>query len=252
MMNYYEAAMQVSTYQEVHDFAGTAVGIYSRVSDPGNIILYIPGGTKPLGLANDQTLQPNGFTWRWLPLWLQRGTALVIVDMPSEFYSSSMPPSHRLTKDRLDVIGFVIEYIRFRYPNAMLSGYGHSYGSLEMSRLCQQTVLDSVVIGSGNWNPDPNRQDQDATVWVGDLDLALVQTPLLIVHHINDATPKCSYSAVKNYLHAVDNITVSGGMPHLGNPGLDPGPHFFHLQENEVVKNIVAWIRNKEYSKFIL
>lgn len=121
-----------------------------------------------------------------------------------------------------------------------------------MSRLCQESLLDSVVIGSGNWNPDPNPNAVDAHVWIGELDVDKIQTPLLIVHHINDETPKCNYNATKAYLNIIDGITVHGGMPHLGDPGLDPGPHFFHLQENEVVKNIMAWIRNKDYDKIIL
>lgn len=254
MISYFEAAMQSANgLNEVIELGDTAVGLYSRVNDPDTVVLYIPGGVKPLGLTADNTLQPNGFTWRWMPLWLQRGVVMAVVDMPKCYYSSEMPPAVRKTQARINGLKEIIQYLRTRYPGARLIGYGHSYGSLEMSLLCSQhNTLDAVVIGSGNWNTDPDKKHRDAKVWVGEFDVKAVTLPLLIVHHVNDMTPKCRYDAVKPIMAQTDSITVSGGMPHLGEPGLEPGPHFFHLQENEVVKNILLWARNQNYSKFLL
>lgn len=251
MISYYQAATQNIT-AEIIEINHSALGIYSKVSDPDQVLLYIPGGVKPLGLFTGNTLQPNGFTWRWLPLWLNRGITLALVDMPEKFYQTDMSPEYRRNEDRISTICKMIEYLRERYPNAKISGYGHSYGSLEMSVLSKMQVLDSIVIGSGNWNPDPNQSAEHANIFVDELSIDSVKTPLLIVHHVLDNTSKCQYSAAKKFMDKFNSITVQGGMPHLGNPGLEPGPHFFHLQENEVIKNIVSWLRNKKYCKFIL
>lgn len=252
MISYYDAAMQSTNVADIIKVDDTALGIYSKVSDPDQVILYIPGGVKPLGLLTGDTLQPNGFTWRWLPLWLHRGVALALVDMPERFYKTNMSPDYRREAERIATLHKMIEYLRLRHPNSQISGYGHSYGSLEMSLLSNQKVLDKIVIGSGNWNADPDPTADHANIFVDNLDSKRVKVPLLLVHHIMDSTSKCQYSAVKDFMSKYDSITVSGGLPHLGNPGLDPGPHFFHLQENDVVKNIVLWLRNKNYSKFIL
>lgn len=254
MISYFEAAVQsASGLNQTVEFGDTAVGLYSRVNDPDTVVLYIPGGVKPLGLATGTTLQPNGFTWRWLPLWLQRGVVMAVVDMPKFFYDSEMPPANRQLESRIETLLEIIQYLRSRFPDAQLIGYGHSYGSLEMSLLSNRAEsLDGIVIGSGNWNPDPDSSHRDANIYVNDFDPSAVEVPLLIVHHINDLTSKCRYEDAWAVMSKVDSITVAGGIPHLGDPGLDPGPHFFHLQENEVVKHILLWARNKIYSKFIL
>jgi len=252
MISYHEAVTQLARVQDIVEFDGTALGIYSHVSDPDHIVLYIPGGTKPLGLLTGTTVQPNGFTWRWMPHWLEKGVALATVDMPQEYYENGMSPDLRQKSSRMNTVGEMVKYLRQRFPTARIGGYGHSYGSLEMSVLVTQNLLDSVVIGSGNWNPDPDSKAEHADIYVKSLDVKKLKCPLLIVHHVNDATSKCNYQAAKKYMELVDSITVYGGVPHLGLPGLDPGPHFFHGQESEIVKNIVLWLRNKTYSTIVL
>jgi hypothetical protein len=125
-------------------------------------------------------------------------------------------------------------------------GYGHSYGSLEISELVKRDLFDKAIIGSGTWFAGP----MDARRGIGIKEI-YTNRPLLVVHHTNDETPRCEYSEAKKQMERFDSITVTGGQPHLGSPGRDPGPHFFLSQENEVIKNIINWARDREYSTFI-
>lgn len=253
MKSFYDNIFANTRYKDILEFDSTGLGIFSKISDPDIVVLYIPGGVKPLGLLAEESFQPNGFTWRWCNLWLERGVALAILDMPTEFYKNlSMDPMLRLKKERQQVINQVIEYLRKRFPNSCIGGYGHSYGSLEMSRLVsKEDLLDFVIIGSGNWNADPDKKAIHSNIFVKSLSAEDIKTRFCVVHHVNDKTSKCDYNAAKKIMNLTDSITVSGGIEHLGNPGLDPGPHFFTSQENEVIKNLIAWVRNKPYQHFI-
>jgi len=255
VISYYEAALKSAvSIAQVVDLDGEFLGLYSRVSNPDRVIVYVPGGVKCLGLSTPAgTMQPNGFTWKWLPLWLHCGAAVAVIDMPPCFYESDMTPRERIKDQRREAIIKAVEYLRQRFPSSDIVGYGHSYGSLEISQLLSQDgVLDAAIVGSGTWGVDQDRDQEDFDICAGDLDPGAIKIPVLIVHHANDQTPKCLYTDVTEIMNKFDSIRVSGGMPHMGNPGLEPGPHFFHMQENEVVKNIVQWLRKKEYSKFIL
>src|SRR6266581_5603750 len=296
MKTYFDAAMEASSgFKRLKSYSNknqtTVVGLFSKVSDPDIVVVYIPGGVKPLGLdatkgplkkssprklrsgnrlsyldsrlrgndvtsLNNQsspnltTLQPGGFTWRWLPLWLNRGVAVATVDFPAKF-KKEMPPTERVKKERIDALNEIINDIRSLFPRAIVAGYGHSYGALEMSLLARTKLLDKAIIGSGSWNQSPDKKDPYAKVHVKGFDDTTAAIPTLIVHHEQDKTSKCQIGEAAKIMKMFDSITVSGGIPHLGAPGTDPGPHFFHMQEDEVVRNILLWVRNKQYCHFI-
>src|SRR6266446_10894669 len=107
MRTYFDAAMEVSTgFKRLKPYSNknqtTVVGLFSKVNDPDVVVVYVPGGVKPLGLdaTHPTTLQPGGFTWRWLPLWLNRGVAVATVDFPKKF-KKEMPPTERVKKERI-------------------------------------------------------------------------------------------------------------------------------------------------------
>ena len=232
----------------------TPVTILSKVNDPDMVVVYIPGGTAALGLASKPNKVsasiPNAFTWRWLSLWLERGVAVATVDFPTKFYKKGMPPAERSSAERIDMLLNIIGDIRESYPRAIIVGYGHSYGAIEMSLLSQYNVLDKIVVGSGAWNASPDTTDKEAKVFARPLGTDL-GVPILIVQHEHDLTPKCNIAKVKHMMEHNDSIVVSGGTPHLGEYGLEPGPHFFSSQENEVAKNIILWLRDRPFNKFI-
>lgn len=232
----------------------TPVAVFSKVNDPDIVVVYIPGGTAALGLASKadkiSASVPNAFTWRWLSLWMERGVAVATVDFPTKFYKKGMPPVERSSSGRIDTLLNIIGDLRATYPRATIVGYGHSYGAIEMSLLSQYNVLDKIVVGSGAWNASPDTKDKEANVFAKLLK-DNVDVPFLFVQHEHDQTPKCNINKIKHMMESHSSIVVSGGLPHLGQYGLDPGPHFFGSQENEVAKNIILWLRDKPYSNFI-
>jgi hypothetical protein len=232
----------------------TPVAVFSKVNDPDIVVVYIPGGTAALGLASKadkiSASVPNAFTWRWLSLWMERGVAVATVDFPTKFYKKGMPPAERSSASRIDTLLNIIGDLRTTYPRATIVGYGHSYGAIEMSLLSQYNVLDKIVVGSGAWNASPDTKDKEAKIFAKPLK-DNVDVPFLFVQHEHDQTPKCNINKIKHVMESFDSIVVSGGTPHLGIYGLEPGPHFFSSQENEVAKNIILWLRDKPYSNFI-
>jgi hypothetical protein len=262
MISYFEAVMKNATVHKQLKYYGTgeartAVGIFSRTKKADIVMIYVPGGTRPLGLFLDEeeiaTTHPDGFTWRAMNLWLNRGVTMVTVDFPKRYFkemllgsTAGMNPAERITEQRIFTIEEIIKDFRAMFPKSKIMGYGHSYGSLEMSELAKRDCLDKTIIGSGTWSADMSAENQG--IGVNEI---YTNRPLLIVHHTNDETPRCKYSFAKKQMERFDSITVTGGQPHLGLPGFDPGPHFFLSQENEVIKNIINWARDREYSTFI-
>ncbi len=232
----------------------TPVAVFSKVNDPDIVVVYIPGGTAALGLiSKSQGISasiPNAFTWRWLNLWMERGVAIATVDFPTRFYKNGMPPAERLTDSRINTLSRIIDDLKRTYPRASIVGYGHSYGAIEMSEMVRLNLLEKIVVGSGAWNPSPDKKDKEANVCARPLPKEIT-TPVLLVQHEQDKTPKCNFHAIEKCITGVDFIAVSGGLPHAGIYGLEPGPHFFSSQENEVAKNIILWLRGKPHTTFI-
>jgi hypothetical protein len=242
-----EAVQQLSTgINELQSYTvngeDTNLGIYSKVSDPKTIVFYIPGGIVPLGLAMASgkliSRQPEGFTWRLMPLWFNHKIAVAALDFPRKYFNSIMRPAERLSVNRIQTLTHILYDLRLKFPGTKLIGYGHSYGSLEMSELANTTLLDGIIIGSGCYTLG-HEDDDDKHAYVSNIES---KVPLLIVHHEDDLTPKCFYPDAKKFMDKYAGITIHNGMPHLGDPGFEPGPHYFLSQENEVIKNIVDWI----------
>lgn len=243
---------RILTYDNGKD--KTPVAVFSKVNDPDIVVVYIPGGTAALGLvsSNDRISAslPDAFTWRWLNLWMERGVAVATVDFPTRYYKKGMPPAERSKDGRIQTLSTIINDLKRTYPRASIVGYGHSYGAIEMSELVRLNLLDKIVVGSGAWNPSPDKKDKEANVCARPLPEEF-STPVLVVQHEQDQTPKCNFHIVEKSVSGVEFIVVSGGLPHIGDYGLEPGPHFFSSQENEVAKNIILWLRNRPYTSFI-
>jgi hypothetical protein len=259
MKSYFDIVLETATgFQRTKTYKDgkveTPVAVFSKVNDPDIVVVYIPGGTAALGIAfkanKISASIPNAFTWRWLSLWMERGVAVATVDFPTKFYKKGMPPVQRSESGRIDTLLNIIGDLRLSYPRAKIVGYGHSYGAIEMSLLSQYNVLDKIVVGSGTWNASSDTKDKEAKIFAKSLKNN-IDTPILLVHHEQDMTPKCNIDKVSAMIEQYDSIIVSGGTPHLGSYGLDPGPHFFTSQENEVAKNIILWLRGSPYTKFI-
>jgi hypothetical protein len=259
MISYFEAAMSVCTgikklESYVVDDEETVAGTFSRTADPEIAVIYVQGGTTPLALdaasGEITTRIPGAFVWRWLPLWLNRNVAIVTVDFPRKYAAGEMPPFERTTAPRINTLLEVIARTRKALPGARMIGYGHSYGSLEMSELAKVSSLEKIIIGSGCWNPGLESEAyKDA--YIGSLEPADVKMPVLVVQHKHDLTSKCTYAEASKAMGKFNGLGVGGGMPHLGVYGDEPGPHFFLSQENEVVRNIVDWARAPYHYKTI-
>lgn len=258
MISYLDAAQKNATAYKLlleygRDTDPTRVALFSKVKDPDIIVIHVPGGVKALGLGmsgnNITSFQPDGFTWKLLNLWMNQNIAVATVDFSKKFsvLGSEMHPSKRTSEERLSVIEELIGDIRKTFTTSKIVGYGHSYGSLEMSELAKKNLLDKVAIGSGTW-VTIETADGHPSVGINDLE---TNNPLLIVHHTDDISPRCDFVEAKKYMDRYEGITVTKGQPNLGNPSSDPGPHFFLSQENEVVRNIIKWARGLYYEKLI-
>lgn len=233
----------------------TAMAIFLPKVDFDTVVLYVPGGTSGIGLEYRNgsviSMQNTGFTWLWLPIWLNRGMAVAVVDFPESLRHRTIAPSLRTTKGRIDTLNEMIKHIRDSLPGKKLVGYGHSYGALEIGELAKTDLLDKVAIGSGSLVPNLNPRYPYINGYVQNFNRDTVKVPTLIVHHTNDKTGEYSFEQIRLIMDQFNGIEVSGGIPHLGNPGRDPGPHFFTTQENEVARNIIAWMRDQNYDRYI-
>lgn len=256
MKSFLDVLLDLNYLLRLKKYDATPVAFFSSAPKVKTIILYIPGGVKPLGLtlANQKltSIQPDGFTWKWLPLWLRHKVSIAVVDMPQKYWlGQKMPPTKRAKSKRIKLLTRIINDLREDFPGAKIIGYGHSYGGIEIAELAKKNVLDANIIGSSPWNKSLDVTEEFNKVSIKKLTKKNVKGRTLIVHHKRDMTPKCCYINARRIQSQFDEITVDGGLPHIGLPGLEPGPHFFSGQENEVVRNIFFWIKKRSYSNYI-
>jgi hypothetical protein len=233
--------------------------VVSMVDDPDIVIVIFPGGVKSNGFAIDETgqltatLLPNSLLWLWSIILLQLQCGVVILDPPTQFYATGFPVRFRHSTERATIVHDLLNQTQQLFPKSKIVAYGHSYGGIDIANLAMNgnLILKKVAIGNGTWLDVPRKNILHNGGHIKDFNSAMVKIPTLILHHINDQNDRCIYDAVKHHTEHVNSIIVSGGIPHIGSPVDDPGPHYWTTQEYSVLKELVNWFRDKPYQKII-
>jgi len=191
----------------------------------------------------------NGnFLVRSRGLFRERGVAAAVVDAPSDRRDGL--GAWRLSAEHADDLAAVAAALRGRAGGAPVWLVGTSAGTLSAASAAAQLppgTIDGVVLTAAVTRGGRPTNDL-AGRSLGDVDLARIRMPVLLVHHRDDAcvsSPFAGVAALRVRLAAalrVEVVALSGGHPPRSAPCDALSPHGFLGIEDQAVDAIVAWI----------
>ena len=211
----------------VPDKAGPDVVLILFPGSQGNINLRRIDGQIKFGEGN--------FLVRERQRFVDLGAATVVVDTPSD-NSAGMNDGFRAGDKHAADIGFVIDDMKKRWPQARIFLVGTSRGTVSASAVGYRLKdrIDGIVLTStihGN----------------GTTGVKKVGKPVLFVHHRFDGCRETPYGGVKGFSPAFPLITVEGGRPAASGECDPYSAHGFYGIEAPVVPAIMHWIRHEPY-----
>lgn len=178
---------------------------------------------------------------------LDKETAVAIIDTPSDEWSIGLTPRFRKSDKHVSDIRAVVEDLGTRFHGAKIFLVGNSMGSISASYVgaALGKKIDGVVLTSSvfEWSPASWRFLYDSNL--SDFDFARIQVPLLIVHHADDKCVATPFSSAQRFAGKYPLLVVRGGDPVRDN-GCGPlGPHGFLGREEAVVSEIKKWMHGR-------
>ena len=215
----------------------------------GNGVL---GGARPAvsgkkGYTASPSLRLNSknFLIRSRDKFAAAGFLVASVDVPSD-HMEGLDDRFRSSAEHAADIAAVIAYLRQKAA-APVWLVGTSRGTTSAANVAARLKsggADGLVLTSSMAVQTPRAAPINVTV-----DVAAITLPTLFVHNKEDACPACAFSAVPALMDRFVNarkkslIAVSGGSPPEGDPCEALSRHGYLGIEDEVVADIVKWIR---------
>lgn len=204
-------------------------------------VLLFPGGngTNSFRKQGDKFRLGNNFLVRSAPLFIQEGFVAAIVDAPSD-HSSGMGDGFRTGTEHLADIQAAVNHLA-KEGTRRIFLIGTSRGTLSVASLSTKLKHPQVagfVLTSS----------MDA---VAGMPLDEVASPVLVVHHAQDACRSTTYSSAQAAYGRLAKsarkhfITVSGGDTPISQPCQALSAHGFLGKEREVVRAIAQWIKGE-------
>lgn len=175
---------------------------------------------------------------------LDRETAVAIVDVPSDQLNYGYTPKFRKSAAHMDDMRAVVDDLRQRLPGAKVFLVGNSQGSTSAAYAAKTLgkALDGVVLTAAvfDWAPAAWRLLHGSNL--SDFDFSAVARPVLIVHHADDRCIATPFTSAVKHEGKMPLIVVRGGEPVRDN-GCGPlGPHGFLGREAAVIDEIKNWM----------
>lgn len=206
----------------------------------------VPGYARIQGVADrNRNLIP--FMRTSLPLFLQAGLALVVMDCPTDQWGApgDMLPSacmddYRSSATHADDVRGVMARLREAHGITRFYLLGHSQGTVSSRWLALN--LGSDIAGSVHSAAVNIANPRGQYASVRNFPYERILTPVLHIHHEQDACRGTPYSIVRAY--AGNRLTtVRGGTPQ-GDPCGGQHLHSYMGMEEPVGRAIVQWIRS--------
>jgi pimeloyl-ACP methyl ester carboxylesterase len=210
---------------------------------PGNIRLRTEGGQIKFG--------QNNFVVRTRGLFAEGGIAVAILDAPSD-QSSGMQNSFRKGELHALDVKAVVSELKKRFSGAPVFLVGTSMGTVSVAYAGRAlgNEVAGVALTSSPFRPS-GRRSAHGDSNLSDFDLASIKTPVLIVHHREDACSICPYSEAQRRAGNFPIISVSGGKPPQSEPCEALSAHGYLGKEEETVQAIVNWMLKKPFAREI-
>ncbi len=212
-------------------------------SAPVASVILFTGGNGVLGSGNGRVLRSKNFLIRSREKFAAAGFLVASVDAPSDHADGL--DAFRSSAEHAADIAAVIAYLRQRAPVPVWL-VGTSKGTISAANAAARlkSGADGLVLTSSMAVQTHRVAPINASV-----DVAAITLPTLFVHNKEDACPACAFSAVPALMERFVNarkkalIAVSGGSPPESEPCEALSRHGYLGIEDEVVGDIVRWIR---------
>jgi predicted alpha/beta-hydrolase family hydrolase len=213
-------------------------------------ILYVGGGGR-INLRREKgevKFSARNFLPRSGAEFARNGLLAVVMDAPSD--QVELTEGYRTAAEQTVDTRAVVHELKKRYPALPIFLVGTSRGTISVAYLGRDlggevagVVLTSTMFGSSN----PRRQ---APTLRG-FDYSRIKTPLLFVHHRDDACEHTPYVSAAKLAPRYALVSVKGGTP-AESPACEPlSAHGFYGVEAPTVDAICAWMLNKPFVKEI-
>lgn len=220
--------------------------------EPGKaraVAILFPGGAGKTDLERETArtaFDRGNFLVRTRRLFSGSGIAAAVVDAPSD-RASGMDDPFRLGAAHAEDIGKVVADLRKRLPGLPVYLVGTSRGTVSAASAGARlgSAVDGVVLTATVFLA--NRRHPG----LSGFDFSSIPSPLLLVHHVDDACEVTPHSAAKRLADRFPLVSVSGGPPPQSKPCEALSAHGFLGKEAETVEAIVRWMLKQPYSKEI-
>ncbi len=207
-------------------------------------VILFTGGNGILGSAHRPVLNSKNFLIRMRGAFAAAGFLVASVDVPSDHPEGL--EGFRSSAEHAQDIAAVIAYLRqkAKVPVWLI---GTSMGTISAANAAARLKTggaDGLVLTSSIVAASRRAAPIEAIVDVG-----AITMPTLFVHNKEDACPLCPFSAVPGLMAAFTHapkkqlIAVSGGSPPQSAPCEPLARHGYFGIEDEVVGDIVRWIK---------
>ena len=142
----------------------------------------------------------------------------------------------------------MIVELKRRFPTLPVYIVGTSRGSISAAYIARdlgRDVAGAVLTSSVFGGPNPKRQVPS----LRGFDYAAIQSPLLFVHHREDACEHTPYAIAAQLGARYELISVSGGRPAESGPCEPLHAHGYFGREAETVDAIAGWMLKRPFPK---
>lgn len=213
-------------------------------------LLYVGGGGR-INLrreGGEVKFSSRNFLPRSSGEFARNGLLPVVMDVPSD--QSELTEGYRMSAEQAVDARAAVKELKKRYPALPIYLVGTSRGTISVAYLGRDlgdevagVVLTSTMFGSGN----PRRQ---APTLRG-FEYTRIRTPLLFVHHREDACEHTPYASAAKLASRYALISVKGGKPAESHACEPLSAHGFYGVEAQTVDAIAAWMLKKPFAKEI-
>ncbi len=178
---------------------------------------------------------------------IRDGILPVIMDNPSDQQGGSgMSDAFRESAQHVTDIRAVVAEVKKRYPELPVFLVGTSRSTISVAYLgrAMGEQVAGVVLSSSLF------RDRRAPV-LSVFDFSSIKTPLLFVHHRDDACESTPYSEAERLGRNYPLVSVKGGKPAETGACEPLAAHGYYGKETETVDAIAGWMLKKPFPKEI-
>jgi pimeloyl-ACP methyl ester carboxylesterase len=170
-----------------------------------------------------------------------------IVDAPADHLPGGFSDADRMSADHARDIGTVLDDLGKRFPNVPVFLVGTSRGTISAAALgasispkLRGVVLTSTVTVADRTGPG-----------LSAFDFATIRTPVLLVHHRDDACRSSPYAGAERLSKRFPLVSVKGGDPPQSGPCDPQSPHGYLGRDADTMRAIRNYILGRDYARDI-